>query len=112
MAKDLKKSGHTVFLIGEKHNYADVSRYVDKKQYCNETPSSEKYLTLVKSFVEQNQIDAIIPMGDVLAEFLSRSAIQSGSAIFAKDAVIRQPGSTKSAKHVESSFFIVLLLSV
>lgn len=73
MAKDLKKSGHTVFLIGEKHNYADVSRYVDKKQYCNETPSSEKYLTLVKSFVEQNQIDAIIPMGDVLAEFLSKN---------------------------------------
>lgn len=73
MAKDLKKSGHTVFLIGEKHNYADVSRYVDKKQYCYETPSSEKYLTLVKSFVEQNQIDAIIPMGDVLAEFLSKN---------------------------------------
>ena len=73
MAKDLKKAGHTVFLIGEKHTYADVSRYVDKKQYCNETPSSEKYLAIVKSFVEQNQIDAIIPMGDVLAEFLSKN---------------------------------------
>lgn len=73
MAKDLKKAGHTVFLIGEKHNYADVSRYVDKKQYCNETPSSEKYLAIVKSFVEQNQIDAVIPMGDVLAEFLSKN---------------------------------------
>lgn len=73
MAKDLKKADHTVFLIGEKHNYADVSRYVDKKQYCNETPSSEKYLAIIKSFIKQNQIDAIIPMGDVLAEFLSKN---------------------------------------
>ena len=28
IAKDIKKAGHTVFLIGGKHNYADVSRYV------------------------------------------------------------------------------------
>ena len=73
IAKDIKKAGHAVFLIGEKHNYADASRYVDKKQYCNELPSSEEYFTVVKSFIEQNQIDAVIPMGDVLAEFLSRN---------------------------------------
>lgn len=73
MAKDIKKAGHTVYLIGGKHNYADSSRYVDKKLYCDETPSGEEYLAFVKSFVEQNQIDAVIPMGDVLAEFLSRN---------------------------------------
>ena len=73
IAKDIKKAGHTVFLIGGKHNYADVSRYVDKMQYCSEIPLSEEYLNIIRSFIKQNRIDAIIPMGDVVADFLSKN---------------------------------------
>lgn len=71
--KDLKKAGNRVFLIGERHNYADASRYVDVKQYCESPPSSVEYLDMVKSFIEMNHIDVVIPMGDVLAEFLSKN---------------------------------------
>lgn len=72
MAKDIKKAGHTVFLIGGKQNYADSSRYIDKKLYCDDDPSTAEYYTIVRAFIEKNHIDAIIPMGDVVAEFLSR----------------------------------------
>lgn len=73
MAKDIKKAGHTVFLIGERHNYADSSRYIDKKRFCDELPSSKAYYDTVVSFVKENEIDAVIPMGDVLSEFLSKN---------------------------------------
>lgn len=73
MVKDLKQTGHSVFLIGEKHNYADDSKYVDKKLYCDDAPSSSEYLNTVKSYIEQNHIDVIIPLGDVVAEFLSKN---------------------------------------
>lgn len=72
MAKDIKKAGHAVFLIGGRHNYADMSRYVDKKQYCIENTTTSDYLATIKTFVEKNHIDAIIPMGDRDAEFLSK----------------------------------------
>ena len=73
MAKDIKKAGHKVFLIGERHNYADSSRYIDKKRYCGDLPSSKVYFDTVVSFVKENKIDAVIPMGDVLSEFLSKN---------------------------------------
>lgn len=73
MAKDIKKAGHSVYLIGEKRNYADLSRYIDKKLYCNELPFSKEYYNTIVSFVKENNIDAVIPMGDVLSEFLSRN---------------------------------------
>ena len=72
MVKDIKKAGHAVFLIGGKHNYADMSRYVDKKQYCIDNLTISDYLATIKTFVEKNQIDVIIPMGDGDAEFLSK----------------------------------------
>lgn len=73
MVKDIRKAGHTVFLLGERHNYADSSRYVHAKQYCEDVPSSKKYYDAVVSFVKKNKIDVIVPMGDVLAEFLSKN---------------------------------------
>lgn len=87
MVRDIKKAGHSVFLIGEKHNYADASRYVDRKQYCNKVPTSEEYLDIVMSFIGQNHIDAVIPMGDVLAEFLSKnkSKLQENVHFFMPD---------------------------
>ena len=72
IVKDIKKAGHAVFLIGGKHNYADMSRYVDKKQYCIDNLTISDYLATIKTFVEKNQIDVIIPMGDGDAEFLSK----------------------------------------
>lgn len=73
MVKDIREAGHTVFLLGERHNYADSSRYVHVKQYCEDVPSSKKYYDAVVSFVKKNKIDVIVPMGDVLAEFLSKN---------------------------------------
>lgn len=73
MLRDLKKAGHKTFLIGERHNYADTSRYVGVKLYCDLSSSSDEFLFLVKSFITDNKIDAVIPMGDVFSEFLSRN---------------------------------------
>lgn len=71
--RDLKMAGHKVFLIGDKHNYADSSRFLNKKLFCNQSPSSDDYLNTVKLFLVENKIDVVIPMGDVLAEFLSKN---------------------------------------
>ena len=73
MVRDLKRCGYQVILVGEKHNYADDSRYIDKKYYCDLPPSSEEYLELIKKILKEDRIDTVIPMGDVLSEFLSRN---------------------------------------
>lgn len=73
MVRDLKFCGHNVFLIGEKHNYADSSRCIEKKYYCDCIVSSIEYLDLVKTVIAECQIDVVIPMGDVLSEFLSKN---------------------------------------
>ena len=73
MVKDLKKAGHVVHLVGERHNYADDSRYVDHYLHSEYKPLSKEYFDLIKHYIADNQIDAIIPMGDVSSEFLSRN---------------------------------------
>ena len=72
IVRDLKKAGHRVHLIGEQHNYAD-SRYVDHYVFTEFLSSSEEYFDLVKNYIVENQIDVVIPMGDVLSEFLSKN---------------------------------------
>lgn len=73
IVRDLKKAGYRVHLIGERHNYADDSRYVDHYVFTESLSSSEEYFNLVKNYIVENQIDAVIPMGDVLSEFLSKN---------------------------------------
>lgn len=70
--KDLKKAGHAVYLIGEKHNYASDTRYLDHYLFTDIIVSEPAYYTLVYNFIVENRIDAVIPMGDVFAEFLSQ----------------------------------------
>lgn len=73
IVRDIKRAGHNVIMIGEKNNYADRSRYVDKKYYCVFSPYSDEYLSLVIDVIKLEAIDVVIPMGDVSAEFLSRN---------------------------------------
>lgn len=69
--KSLHKSGNRiVMLVNETGNYADVSRYIDKRIVTNHAGLSEDYLLLVISIIKNESIDAIIPMGDSAAEFL------------------------------------------
>lgn len=76
MARDIKKAGHSVFLIGERNNYADSSRYVDTFIFTEDAPSSVGYFKIVFDTIKNNNIDTIIPMGDVLSEFLSENKNQ------------------------------------
>lgn len=71
IVRDLKTAGHAVYLIGEKYNYADASRFVDSYIRYEGSPFSDQYLQLVLTTVKDNNIDTILPMGDVLSEFLS-----------------------------------------
>lgn len=73
IVRDLHKSGHVVYLVGERHNYADSSRYVTKFIYCKYLPSSKLYLTTIKQIIAEYHIESVIPMGDSTAEFLSRN---------------------------------------
>lgn len=73
IVRDIKRAGHNVIMIGEKNNYGDRSRYVDKKYYCVFSPYSDEYLSLVIDVIKLEAIDVVIPMGDVSAEFLSRN---------------------------------------
>lgn len=70
--RDLKKIGHKVIYLGEKYNYTDYSRYLDAKVYSTFSPSDSRYLKELKKCIEDYQIDVLIPMGDVVAAFLSK----------------------------------------
>lgn len=72
MIQALKKAEcHVVLLYGEKNNYADLSRFTDKKyRFIGDTESND-YLKEIRSIIEKEHIDVIIPMGDKSANFLS-----------------------------------------
>ena len=76
MTRDIKKAGHMVFVIGERHNYADTSRYVDKFIESKLPSSSQQFHYLVLQTIKEHSIDAIVPMGDVFAEYISKNKVQ------------------------------------
>ena len=59
-------------LVIIKHNYASDTRYLDHYLFTDIIVSEPAYYTLVYNFIVENRIDAVIPMGDVFAEFLSQ----------------------------------------
>ena len=72
--KPLRKAGNRVVLLyTERNNYAESCRYVSEKIYSPLNVNDSKYLELVIDVVKTKKIDAVIPMGDALAEFLSRN---------------------------------------
>ena len=71
IVRNIKKVGHRTVLIGERHNYADTSRYVDTFIYSEDSPSCESFLKLVESTVNDYRIEVVIPMSDTTSEFLS-----------------------------------------
>lgn len=70
IVRALKKNGHCVILLGGRHNYADMSRYVDVKVPCDHAPNENDYLIEVKRCILEYKVDTVIPMGDVAAGFL------------------------------------------
>lgn len=72
--KSLHVSGNKIImLISEVGNYADASKYVDEVIIFKGSARDEEYLKRVKRLLTDRQIDVIIPMGDVHAEFLSKN---------------------------------------
>lgn len=72
--KPLHKAGHRLFLLlGEKGNYADASKYVYKNFYSDFSLSSSDYIILVKRIIAEENIDIIIPTGDLTADFMSKN---------------------------------------
>lgn len=68
----LKRAGHYVCLLyRSKHNYADDSKYVDVK-IRTEAPYDGEYLETVKRIIQEQKIDAVLPMSDSSSLFLSR----------------------------------------
>lgn len=73
IVKALKKLNCHIFLLyTEKNNYGDVSRYIEKKFVATDNIGSAIYLNQLKLILKDENIDVIIPMGDLSAEFLSR----------------------------------------
>ena len=72
MVRALSKAGHYVEMIcAAETNYADKSRYVNKKIITEHEPTSPEYLSLVESVLREDIIDVMIPMGDMTASFSS-----------------------------------------
>lgn len=72
--KDLVKNGGRLFIIvSESGNYGDESKYIFKRYVCNIPVKSEKYGEFVKQVIVSEGIDVVLPMGDVLAEFVSKN---------------------------------------
>lgn len=73
MVRTLRRSGFNVYLVGEKHNYADDSRYLSDKVHTELLPSTPEFLALVLMQIEKWNIATVIPMGDIFSEFMSRN---------------------------------------
>ncbi len=73
IAKSLFKAGHKIILLHKgEHNYADDSKYVSLKYRYDFTTESNQFLELVITIIENEKIDAVIPMSDNAAVFLSK----------------------------------------
>lgn len=74
IVRQLSESGYRILiLVAEKGNYADVSRYINKKLLCDSPIDSEDFLIYVEQVIEQQKVEVILPMGDIYAEFLSKN---------------------------------------
>lgn len=69
--RSLKKAGHFICLLYKsRHNYADDSKYIDVKVQTDASYDNE-YLEMVKRIIQEQKIDAVIPMSDFSSLFLS-----------------------------------------
>ena len=69
----LHKLGHKIFIIsGQKANYGDASKYVHKKESFKFENDVET-IYVILTYLKLNKIDAIIPMGDEWALFISKN---------------------------------------
>lgn len=74
IVRQLSESGYRILiLVSEKGNYADVSRYVDKRLLCEFPTDSKDFLMYVEQVIEQQKVEVILPMGDIYADFLSKN---------------------------------------
>lgn len=74
IVKGLAKAGFNIsMLIDEDGNYGDKSRYVSKNFFCHSNVGTPEYLNEIKSLLERERFDVVIPMGDADAEFLSKN---------------------------------------
>lgn len=72
IVRSLRKLGHRIYILSEEvGNYADASRFCSIRIRSMVTVSDDDYLPYIISLIEENGIDAIIPMGDASALFLS-----------------------------------------
>lgn len=72
--QSLHRSGNRlVMLVRETGNYGDASRFLDEKIQTQYRYDSQEYFGSVKTIIKEKQINAVIPMGDASAEFLSRN---------------------------------------
>lgn len=72
--KGLYKAGYKLYIIiSEIGNYGDVSKYISKRYVCKASYGSIDYFDFVKSVILSEHIDVVLPMGDVLAEFVSKN---------------------------------------
>ena len=76
IVKGLAKEGYTICMLFEEANYADASRYVEKRFVCHNSPKSDEYLEIVEMIIVKEGIDILIPTGDVSAEFISRNKMR------------------------------------
>ena len=106
IARDLKRAGHSTILMGERHNYADTSRYVDVFIFSNDSPSTTSFLQLVISTIEKYRIETIVPMGDTASEFLSRNKVDLFSYVKYKmpDYGVWLKGVNKSGKTTHCAY--------
>ena len=73
MIQSLHKLGHYIGLVHREFgNYADLSHYVDKKYYVGIKKLDEKYLQFLVDVIHKDGYQALIPMSDHTAEFVSK----------------------------------------
>lgn len=79
IVKDLAKDGGRLYIVvNETGNYGDDSKYIYKRYVCHNPVGSEEYKSYIIQLIQSERIEIVLPMGDVLAEFVSKNKEELG----------------------------------
>lgn len=78
----LAKIGYRILILtNEKGNYADVSKFVEKRILHKSAVDSSTFCSYFKELIKKENVQLVIPMGDIYAEFLSKNKQELRSVI-------------------------------
>lgn len=73
IVKQLHDIGCKLFIVvSETGNYGDASKFIFRRFVCDKSVGGADYLAYIEDIIKSENIDVVLPMGDIYAEFVSK----------------------------------------